>query len=79
MELQVHTFTDGDWRANDACATLVEQHTCRCENLTSMGSGHQPAIGAPLTRRWLRSRLPVACELLRFGYLSWGHLPFGHF
>ena len=37
------------------------------------------AIGAPLTRRWLRSWLPVACELLRFGYLSWGHPPFGHF
>ena len=34
---------------------------------------------ATLTRRWLRSRLPVACELLRFGYLSWGHPPLGHF
>jgi hypothetical protein len=26
----------------------------------------------------LRSRLPLACELLRFGYLRWSHPPFGH-
>ena len=39
----------------------------------------QAAVHTPLMRRWPRSRPPVACELLRFVYLSWRHPPFGHF
>src|SRR5258706_4094840 len=37
-----------------------------------------PSDPAPLTRRWLRSWPPVACELLRFGYLRRGHSLCGH-
>ena len=39
--------------------------------------GNRPQ-STPLMRSWLRSRLPVACEFLRFGYLRRGHPPFGH-
>ena len=52
-----------DWRDQDRLLTFV---------VISI------AIGM-LTRRRLRSRLPVARERLRFGYLSWSHPPFGHF